>query len=381
MSASLPATSLRLMGSTSGGSGLPSTSETRSPSPPIVCGAQPIPQSVSDSAVERETPRRQRVSLDGDRRSSTSPRPSKHSFSMGSRTRIQGCCRSYTPLSKDARCHSNRPYYFTLIIFLSQTIATYRVSVIRLFLAPAERLFQREHTKSYTRLLHSSPHKQGHSHSPKVSQTQKNSAESSRSRTGSPVRSPSPSRAIPAYAHSSTVSPHSVVSVPRRALHTHRSLPLSHPSAGCQPIRAMLRCAHVANTRRQGHRRGSTGIPVRHLVYVRMCAVLWPRTFPQRTYIRFRHVPRQFYLHAQLRLPSLYFSLVLDIFQEVSLLELQRIIDVCQAVRTESAISHDGHRLVIPGGLGSAECLTGLGLVQALMGGFRRFVHERVEDA
>ena len=55
------------MNSALGGSGLPSTSETRLPSPPAVRGAIPIPQSVSDSAVEKETPQRQRVSFDSDR--------------------------------------------------------------------------------------------------------------------------------------------------------------------------------------------------------------------------------------------------------------------------------------------------------------------------
>ncbi|KAN0127858.1 hypothetical protein V8E53_014305 [Lactarius tabidus] len=52
------------------------------------------------------------------------------------------------------------------------------------------------HKSIHGRRLHDSPHKHGHSHSPKVSQMQKNSAESSCSRTGSPVRSPSLSRVI-----------------------------------------------------------------------------------------------------------------------------------------------------------------------------------------
>ena len=49
-------------------------------------------------------------------------------------------------------------------------------------------------------------------------------------------------------------------------------------------------------------------------------------------------LPRQFYLHAQLRLPSLYFSRVSRIFQDaaVSRPELQRIIDACEAVGTDS---------------------------------------------
>ena len=49
-------------------------------------------------------------------------------------------------------------------------------------------------------------------------------------------------------------------------------------------------------------------------------------------------LPPQFYLHAQLRLPSLYFSRVSRIFQDaaVSRPELQRIIDACEAVGTDS---------------------------------------------
>jgi hypothetical protein len=85
------ATSLRMKSGVLGGSGLPSTSETRLP-PSISRGAQPVPHSVSDSAVERETPPRQRVSFDSERGPSTSPRPSKYSFFAGSRMRIQGCC-------------------------------------------------------------------------------------------------------------------------------------------------------------------------------------------------------------------------------------------------------------------------------------------------
>jgi hypothetical protein len=58
------------------------------------------------------------------------------------------------------------------------------------------------------------------------------------------------------YAHSSTVSPHLAMSISRRDLHTHRFLPLPRPFVP-QPIRAMLRCAHAANTWRRVHGRGS----------------------------------------------------------------------------------------------------------------------------
>jgi hypothetical protein len=54
----------------------------------------------------------------------------------------------------------------------------------------------RAHESVHGRPLYDSPHKQGHGHSPKVSQTQKNIAESSNPRTRSPICSPSPSHVI-----------------------------------------------------------------------------------------------------------------------------------------------------------------------------------------
>ena len=73
------AISLRMKGTALGDSLLSSTSESRLPLPPVVRGNLLIFQSVSDSAVERETSPRVRVSFDSDRESSTSPRPSKYS--------------------------------------------------------------------------------------------------------------------------------------------------------------------------------------------------------------------------------------------------------------------------------------------------------------
>ena len=63
------------------GTELPSMYETRLPLAPVARAALLIAHSVSDvsdSAVERETPSRQRISFDNDIGSSTSPRPSKH---------------------------------------------------------------------------------------------------------------------------------------------------------------------------------------------------------------------------------------------------------------------------------------------------------------
>ena len=44
-------------------------------------------------------------------------------------------------------------------------------------------------------------------------------------------------------------------------------------------------------------------------------------------------------------------------------------------------ISHDGHRIAVPGGLGTPERFAFFSQVQALMGGFYFFAGERVEDA
>lgn len=54
--------------------------------------------------------------------------------------------------------------------------------------------------------------------------------------------------------------------------------------------------------------------------------------------VAFDMLPRQMYLHTQLRLPSLYFSRVARIFQDaaVSRPELQRIIDACEAAGSET---------------------------------------------
>jgi hypothetical protein len=47
----------------------------------------------------------------------------------------------------------------------------------------------------------------------------------------------------------------------------------------------------------------------------------------------------------------------------------------------DHSISHDGHRIAVPGGLGATERFAFFGQVQALMGGFYFFAGERVEDA
>jgi hypothetical protein len=53
--------------------------------------------------------------------------------------------------------------------------------------------------------------------------------------------------------------------------------------------------------------------------------------------LAFDTLPRQLYLHAQMRLPSLYFSRVARIFEDaaVSRPEIQRILDTVEAVETD----------------------------------------------
>jgi hypothetical protein len=114
---------------------------------------------------------------------------------------------------------------------------------------------------------------------------------------------------------------------PQRALHTHRFVPVPHLALD-QPICAVPRCARASIRMWRGHRRGGAVIPVRYLLYVRTRATLWLRTLPQRAYIQFDMLPRQFCLHTQLHLPSSNCSRVSRIFQDaaVSRPELQWII-------------------------------------------------------
>ncbi|KAH9962450.1 hypothetical protein BC827DRAFT_1130505 [Russula dissimulans] len=60
-------------------------------------------------------------------------------------------------------------------------------------------------------------------------------------------------------------------------------------------------------------------------------------------------LPRQLYLHSQLRLPSLYFSRVARIFEDaaVSRPEMQRVIDACEDVEIETVHSPRGN-IVLP---------------------------------
>ena len=66
-------------------------------------------------------------------------------------------------------------------------------------------------------------------------------------------------------------------------------------------------------------------------------SILGSARFHNAHMLAFDTLPRQLYLHSQLRLPSLYFSRVARIFEDaaVSRPEIQRILDTVEAVETE----------------------------------------------
>lgn len=200
-------------------------------------------------------------------------------------------------------------------------------------------LLARTHESVHGRLLNDSPHKQGHGHSRKVSQSQKNSVESqtqSRSRSGSPARSPSPSRAIssPLRTFLDRFSPLGRVYsredpfIPIDPFRFHTSLSLN-PFARCCGARAQPEDLEE-----------STPTSQTDLSCTCQCVPLFGSArFHSAHILALDILPRQFYLHAQLRLPSLYFSRVSRIFQDaaVSRPELQRIIDACETAGSENA--------------------------------------------
>ena len=206
---------------------------------------------------------------------------------MGFRTRIQGCC--------DTLRGETRQEYLTLTFFLysNQTIASYSTHYSTGEPIVTGSLGTNSSTRKFTQAS-TSRLASGQYHSPKGSHwTRKNSAETSRSRTSSPVRS-SPVRYHPC-AHFLTVSPHLVAML------------VKSPSSPSIPSDFTPRCHSILSrdpslrARRkhteQRRRRSGTVVPVRHVV--RIYATFLHRTIPQRTY-PFDVLPCQFYLQAQL---------------------------------------------------------------------------------
>ncbi|KAH9007697.1 hypothetical protein EDB83DRAFT_700068 [Lactarius deliciosus] len=283
------ATSLRMKSGTLVGSEFPSTSETRLPSPPALHAAQPMHHSVSDSAVERETSR-QRVSFDSDRGSSTSPRPNHRQLPTASEPILPGS-------------HGSA--------FAS--------------------LLARAHDSVHGHRLHDSPQRQGHGHSRKASQSQKNSAESP---TQSRSRSPSPSRAVsPLRTFLDRFSP------------LGRVYSREEPFIPIDPFQFHFSLSFKLFARCFGARAQpgdvEEGTPASQTDVSCTCPCVpffGSARFHSVHIVAFDMLPRQLYLHTQLRLPSLYFSRVARIIQDaaVSRPELQRIIDTCEAAGSET---------------------------------------------
>ena len=182
-----------------------------------------------------------------------------------------------------------------------------------------------------------SSHREGRGHSRKASQARKDSIEShARSRTGSPTRSPSPSRAVlPLRAFFGRFSPLGRVHsreepfIPIDPFRLHAPLSLS----------SFARCFGA----RQRPSDVEAVIPspgsLTDTSSTCACVPLFGSArFHNVHVLAFDTLPRQLYLHSQLRLPSLYFSRVARIFEDaaVSRPEIQRIIDACESVGTEN---------------------------------------------
>ncbi|KAH9987928.1 hypothetical protein BJV74DRAFT_840524 [Russula compacta] len=269
----------------------PSTTEARF----IQTSAPRAPQishGSSDGVVEG-TPPRQRVSFDSERGSSTSPRPIDRPLPTASEP-----------------------------ILPSTQGATFSSFVAR------------AHDSVHGRLHHGS-YRQGHSRRP--SQGRRNSAEShtrTRSRTGSPTRSPSPSRGvIPLRSFLGRLSPLGRTQSreePFIAINPFRP----HPSLS---LNLFSRCFGT-----RSRRPDVEAVPYESQSDISCtcaCVPLFGSTrFHNAHILAFDTLPRQLYLHSQLRLPSLYFSRVARIFEDaaVSRPEIQRIIDACEPVNAEN---------------------------------------------
>ena len=178
-------------------------------------------------------------------------------------------------------------------------------------------------------------------HSRRASQARRNSAEShTRTRSGSPQRSPSPSRGVlPFRSILGRFSPLGRTQsredpfVPVDPFRLHSSLSLN-PFSRCFGPRRRPADEEVASPGPGGVGSYSDLAPCGTCTCV---SLLGSSRFHNAHVLAFDTLPRQLYLHSQLRLPSLYFSRVARIFEDaaVSRPEIQRIIDACEGVETE----------------------------------------------
>ena len=196
------------------------------------------------------------------------------------------------------------------------------------------------------RLRRESLYKYRPGHSRKTSHGRRNSAEShtrTRSRTGSPQRSPSPSRgASPLLSFLGRFSPlgraHSREEpfIPVNPFRLHAPISLN-PFSRCFGARRRT-ADEEATATGPGGGGESSSVDLAPCGTCACVSLLGSASFHNAHMLAFDTLPRQLYLHSQLRLPSLYFSRVARIFEDaaVSRPEIQRIIDAVEAVETEN---------------------------------------------
>ncbi|KAI0287228.1 hypothetical protein BC826DRAFT_1045778 [Russula brevipes] len=267
------------------GLGPPSTLETRfaqssAPRP------APISHSVSDSVAERGTPSRQRISFDSEKGSSTSPRPSESLCVLGPGVVVQVS-------------HNTK-----------------------------ERIYPPAHTKTYM----------------VVYGTTAPTSKGRDTRAGppthvAPVWSRAPPRApLPLRAGYHLCVHSSVVSLLGRAQSREEPFIPINPFRlhAPLPLNPFARCF--------GARRRTPDVEAAGPQYDMTCAcvpLFGSGRFHNLHLLALDTLPRQLYLHSQLRLPSLYFSRVARIFEDAA-----RIIDACE-LGTESVPSRNGRGVVI----------------------------------
>ena len=124
---------------------------------------------------------------------------------------------------------------------------------------------------------------------------------------------------------------------PRGVLHVHRSLPLPHLSV-VRPIRAILQNAQAA-VQHGGDIEEATPLSRSDIVRLHVCRYLALHASPTCIYSHSICTCANFTCMPGLRFPSLYFSRISRIFQDVTVSrpQLQRIIDACEAIGTDSA--------------------------------------------
>jgi hypothetical protein len=196
----------------------------------------------------------------------------------------------------------------------------------------------------HERLRHEYPYKLRQSRDARGRTNSAGSFTRAPSRAGSPQRSPSPSRAIlPLRSFLGRFSPGRAHHredpfVPIDPFRLHPPLSLN-PFSRCFGTRPQLPDVEEAAPGSQSE-------------LLRSCAcvpLFGSARFHNAHLIAFDTVPRQLYLHSQLRLPSLYFSRVTRIFEDaaVSRPEIQRIIDAYESVGTMDA-QNVSTRIVLP---------------------------------